>query len=186
VIGKPSRGIQLRRFRFPAERQYNFPFGAELDDHVRALIDSPNVVWRIDPHGRSESPGIQMRSDLADIASLLIEFKKPRFAASGEHKNVPLGIRRHAGRLRRDAGPPEVSGSSERSRRIFPTRLERRRGWKAIQPRPASTTVYHASLSVRKTLKLVDLRPEPRTQDRWCPALYAQRREKNSRMAKRG
>jgi len=159
VIGKPSRGIHLRRFRFPAERQYNFPFGAELDDHVRALIDSPNVVRRIDPHGRSESPGIQMRSDLADIASLLIEFKKLRFATSGEHKNVPLGIRRHAGRLRRDAGPPEASGSSERSRRIFPTHLECGRGWKAIQPRPASTSLCHASPKPPKNTQASRLAP---------------------------
>src|ERR1017187_4710474 len=111
-IGRPIEYIGLRRrhgssrsrrcrcafhgFRPPAKKHDDAPFGVELDHHIRPLIDSPDVVPRIDPHRMSEREAIQALADLTDVVPIPIEFKQPRGLASGINKNMSLGIRRDA------------------------------------------------------------------------------------------
>src|SRR5262249_19194110 len=110
-IGRPVECIRLRRrlrgarrrrrfypfnrFGPPAQKHDDSPLGIELDNHVRPLIDGPNIVLWIDPYRMSEREAIQTLTDLADIFPILIEFKQTRLLASGVDKNMPFGIRRN-------------------------------------------------------------------------------------------
>ena len=71
----------FNRFRPPAQ-SHDYPaFGVKLDNHVRSLIDSPDIVVRIDADDMSKRKAIQIITNLADNFPGLIEFKESRFAA---------------------------------------------------------------------------------------------------------
>ena len=41
-------------------------FGIELDDHVGAFVDGPDIVLGVDAHGVSEDEAVEAFADLAD------------------------------------------------------------------------------------------------------------------------
>jgi hypothetical protein len=71
------------------------PSGLNLTTHIRSLIDSPDIVVRIDADDMSKREAIQIIADLPDKFPGLIEFKEPRFTASGENQNVSFGVLCH-------------------------------------------------------------------------------------------
>jgi hypothetical protein len=64
------------------------------------LIDSPDVVLGIDPHGVRHRETVQALSDLSDEVSRRIELEEPRgLAAAGVDEDVILRVPRHADTL---------------------------------------------------------------------------------------
>ena len=72
------------------------PGGIELDDHVRSLVDDPDVVLRIDAHRVRELEAVVALADLADVVAVLIELEQARVGAARVDKDVSLGVGRHA------------------------------------------------------------------------------------------
>src|ERR1700720_3756180 len=68
------RCLQAVRFRPSAKQHQHFAFGVELDHHVRALVNGPDVVLRIDPNHMSEGEAVQTVADEAEKLAGLIEF----------------------------------------------------------------------------------------------------------------
>ena len=60
------RRVEVRRFAAAAEHPFRTTLGAELDDHVRALVDDPDVVLLVDLHRVGIGPGVHVLADLAD------------------------------------------------------------------------------------------------------------------------
>ena len=84
-----------------AEHHHHAALGIELDDHVRAFIDGPEVVLRVDSDRVREGPGVQVVADFAHELAILIELKDLRGGgsvrraggvATREHVNLALGI----------------------------------------------------------------------------------------------
>ena len=50
----------------------------ELDDHVRALVDGPDVVVLVDAHGVRERPAVEALADFADELALRSELEQLR------------------------------------------------------------------------------------------------------------
>ncbi len=86
----------------------------ELDDHVRAFVDHPHVVLRIDTNRVRRQEPINLCADLVHILSVPVELEQPRTTmdevacgadrhelASGARidEQVPLRIRCNAGDL---------------------------------------------------------------------------------------
>src|SRR5207344_2780571 len=61
---------------FPPEHPHDAALRVEPDDHVRALVDGPDVVVPIDAHAVRLRPGIETFADLAYESALLIEFEE--------------------------------------------------------------------------------------------------------------
>src|SRR5262249_2552041 len=96
---------------FAAQQEGNAALGVELDDHVRHLIDNPDVVLRIDADLLGEQERIDILADLANELAVAIELQQPR-AAVGKRargadrngrmagprvdENIALGIGRDA------------------------------------------------------------------------------------------
>ena len=57
------------RFRPVAQHHHHPSFGIELDDHVGAFVDGPDVVLRIDADRVGERETVQPFADLAQIIS---------------------------------------------------------------------------------------------------------------------
>ena len=93
-VGRPKRYFSARRrrqraverardrLRPSAEHHHDASLGVELDDHVRPLVDDPDVVLRVDAHGVRELEAVQALADLADVGAVLIELEQPRVAAA--------------------------------------------------------------------------------------------------------
>ena len=74
--------------------------GRKLDDHVSALVDDPYVVLRVDANGVGHLEAVQAFANLANEASVLIEFEEARtFTAARVHKDVALRVCGHADAL---------------------------------------------------------------------------------------
>ena len=67
--------IFVGRFGLAAEHHHDASLRIELDDHVRAFIDGPEIVLAIDPDGVREGPGVQVLADFAEEFAVLIEQK---------------------------------------------------------------------------------------------------------------
>ena len=80
------------RFRPPAQQHDHLAFGVELDHHVGAFVDGPDIVLRIDSHDVSEGEAVQAVADEAQKLAGLIEFKQARLVAAVVNKDVPFGI----------------------------------------------------------------------------------------------
>ena len=82
-----------------AEHHHDPSGGIELDDHVRSLVDDPDVVLRIDAHAVRELEAVAPFADLADVAAVLIELEQARVGAARVDEDMPLGVGRHANRF---------------------------------------------------------------------------------------
>src|SRR5579862_4105386 len=69
----PWPGI-VSGFLAAAEHPLDAAGWIELDDHVRALVDGPDIVVLVDAHAMSEGPGVEALADLADEIALGSEF----------------------------------------------------------------------------------------------------------------
>src|SRR5262245_26289544 len=76
---RTGRWLGCRRFdRFgaPPKRQENFTGGTELDDHVRAFVDRPDVAACVDAHRVRESESIEVLADLANERAVRSELEQ--------------------------------------------------------------------------------------------------------------
>ena len=105
----PRFGSLVGRFR-PASEDPDYPARwIELDNHVGALVDGPDVVVLVDAHGVGLGPGVEAFPDFAYELAFGTEFEQlRRRAAIGrtvgavrtrEHEDVALGINGHARNL---------------------------------------------------------------------------------------
>src|SRR6185369_10501892 len=105
----PGAGVLVCRFLAAAEYPLYATSGVELDDHVRALVDRPDIVVAVDAHSVGECPAIEPLADLADELAVLVELQKLRgrgrisgtvgAVRAREHIDVAPGIDRNAGDL---------------------------------------------------------------------------------------
>src|SRR5213596_2216914 len=67
VDALPWFGAIVRSFLLAAKHHRHAAFWIELDNHIRAFVDGPEVVLPIDAHRVCERPGVQILADLADV-----------------------------------------------------------------------------------------------------------------------
>src|SRR6185295_5724744 len=82
-------------------------FGVELDDHVRALVDGPDVVVLVHAHRVRERPRVEALADLADELAVLVELEElaRRAAVRRAHRAVGARVDEDVAlRVDRDAG----------------------------------------------------------------------------------
>jgi hypothetical protein len=134
---RKRNGVLVGGFRLAPEHHDDAALGIELDHHVGALVDGPDVVVLVDLHDMPVRPGIQIPADLADIAAVGREFQdlrggggegRPGHVAARIDEDMALGIHRHAG----DLAEMQVVGKLEKVRhrveRDLRHRLLRERG----------------------------------------------------------
>ena len=102
----PERLGAVGRFLFPPEHPHDAALRVEPDDHVRALVDGPDVVVPIDAHAVRLRPGIETIADLANERAVLIEFEElgrsgakrgtVRAVRAREDEHVAARVHRHA------------------------------------------------------------------------------------------
>src|SRR5262249_23744646 len=74
----PRLGVLVGRF-FSAPEHPDDPSGRiELDDHVRTLVDRPDVVVFVDAHRVGEGPTVKTLADFAYERTVLIELEQLR------------------------------------------------------------------------------------------------------------
>ena len=105
----PRPRVLVGGFLPPAVHLRHAPGAVELDDHVRALVDGPDVVVLVDAHRVRERPRVEVLADFADELALGAELEQlrrrrrigrsVRALRAGEHEDVPLRIDRDAGDL---------------------------------------------------------------------------------------
>ncbi len=92
-------------FGLAPEHHLHAAGGVHLDDHVRALVGGPDVVFLVDAHRVRERPGVEVLADLADEAAVAIELEDLRGggaegvgdgAAARIDVDVALGVHRDA------------------------------------------------------------------------------------------
>ena len=82
---------------------------AELDDHIRAFVDCPDIVVSIDPHAVSKGPCVKTLADFPDEFSLGTKLEQlcggrrvsgsVRAVRARKHIDVPFGVHRDARHL---------------------------------------------------------------------------------------
>jgi hypothetical protein len=86
-------------FLFAAEDHQYPAVRIELDDHVRALVGDPYVVFHVDLDSVSKAPCIQMVADFTDVLSIGVKLEqlsrrraigRARCAATRENENMPF------------------------------------------------------------------------------------------------
>src|SRR5258706_8566123 len=102
-------GPLIGRFRPASEDPYYPACLIELDNHVGALVDGPDIVVLVDSYGVGLGPGVEAFPDFAYELAFGTEFEQlRRRAAIGrtvgavrtrEHEDVALGINGHARNL---------------------------------------------------------------------------------------
>ena len=89
------------------------PFGAELGDHVRAFVDRPDIVLRIDAHRVGELEAVIALADFLEEIAVLVEFPQPRGRrAAVIDEDVALRIGRDRNRFAQNIRPAAASGNS--------------------------------------------------------------------------
>ena len=83
------QGELLERIRTLAEDHQQLPVGAELLDHVRALVDGPDVVVLVHAYGVREREAVAADAELLHERAVLVEFEQPRFSAAHVHEHMP-------------------------------------------------------------------------------------------------
>src|SRR5277367_4102567 len=71
----PRLGAFVRRFFLAAEHHGYAARRIELDDHIGALVDGPEVIVFVDANGVREGPGVEVVPDLADVSAVRPELK---------------------------------------------------------------------------------------------------------------
>ena len=74
----------------PADGHQHLALGAELDEHVGALIDRPDVVLGIDANRMRERKAVIAATDLADEAALRRILEQPRLVGAMVDVDVAL------------------------------------------------------------------------------------------------
>src|SRR5215510_15995502 len=74
----PGTGMLVGRFLPAAKHPLHTTSRVELDDHVRALVDGPDIIVAVDAHGVRKRPAIEPLADLAHELAVLVEFQKLR------------------------------------------------------------------------------------------------------------
>ncbi len=102
----PGLGFGVGRFLPAAEDPDDLAGRIELDDHVGALVDGPDVVVLVDAHAVRERPGVEALADFPQELALGTELEQLRRGGrigrtagavrSREHEDVALGIHGHA------------------------------------------------------------------------------------------
>ena len=97
----PRLGGLVGGLLLAAEHHHDPAVGIELDDHVRALVDGPDVVVGVDADGVGEGPRVKIAPNLAHELALGVEFQQLRRgraicrsarASAGEHEHMAFGI----------------------------------------------------------------------------------------------
>ena len=102
-VGRRDCAFDCRRPA--AEHHQKFALRAELRDGVRAFVDRPDIVLRIDADGVREFKTVIALADFLDEIAVLIELPKARVRAAVIDEDVALGICRDSRRLRREYSP---------------------------------------------------------------------------------
>src|SRR5262245_55080747 len=71
----PRSGLMVGRFLPAAEHHLHAARRIEPDDHVRALVDRPDVVVLVDADAVRERPSVQAPADLADEATVGVKLE---------------------------------------------------------------------------------------------------------------
>ena len=104
----PRFGIFIGSFFLAPKHHHDAAFGIELDDHVRTLVDGPDVVIFINANHVRERPRVKVLADFPNVFSVLVELEqlggsggicRSRRASAMEHEDVSLGICCDSGNL---------------------------------------------------------------------------------------
>src|SRR5215510_3984683 len=105
----PGFGVFVSRFLSAAEDPDDSAGWIEFDDHVRALVDRPNIVVLVDAHRMGESPTVKTLADFAHENAVLIELEQlrgggcvsraARAVGPCKHEYVTLRVNGHARNL---------------------------------------------------------------------------------------
>ena len=79
-----------------ADRHQHLALGAELDEHVGAFVDRPDVVLRVHADRVRERKAVVVAADLADEGALRRVLEEPRLVGAMVDVDVALRIRRDA------------------------------------------------------------------------------------------
>src|SRR5437868_13566118 len=71
-------GLFIRCLLFAPEYHRHVSLGIELDDHVRSLVDRPDIVGAVDADDVGERPCVQVLADLANEFAVRAELEKLR------------------------------------------------------------------------------------------------------------
>jgi hypothetical protein len=74
----PCLGSVVRRFQPAAKNPHDAAGRVELDDHVGAFVDGPNIVVLVDAHRVSEGPAVEALANFAEEFSVGPEFEQLR------------------------------------------------------------------------------------------------------------
>ena len=80
------------RILAPADRHQHLALGAELDEHVGAFVDRPDVVLRVDAHRVREGEAVVVAADLADEGALRRVLEQPRLVGAVVDVDVALRV----------------------------------------------------------------------------------------------
>ena len=99
-------GSFVGRFLLAPEHHHHAAFGIELDDHVGAFVDGPEVIVLVEADGMREGPGVEIVADFANVLSVGPEFENLRSGggigrsggvATREDEDVFLRVDGHSG-----------------------------------------------------------------------------------------
>src|SRR6185369_2541095 len=76
--GMPQRLGAIGRLFLAAEHPDDAPLWVEAHDHVRAFVDGPDVIVRVDAYAVRFGPRVEALADLADEFPVLIELEELR------------------------------------------------------------------------------------------------------------
>ena len=93
-VGRRDSAVDGRRPA--AEHHKKLALRTELRHGVRALIDGPDIVLRIDADRVREFKSVIALADFLDEDSILIEFPQPCVGAPVIDEDMAFGIRRHS------------------------------------------------------------------------------------------
>ena len=80
------------RILAPADRHQHLALGAELDEHVGAFVDRPDVVLRVDAHRVREREAVVVAADLAHERALRRVLEQPRLVGAVVDVDVALRV----------------------------------------------------------------------------------------------
>ena len=95
-----------------AQHHQELALGAELRDGVRALVDRPDVVLRVDADRVRELKAVIALADFLDEVAVLVELPQPRGGAAVIDEDMALGIGRDADGFAEMSRRAEPSGGS--------------------------------------------------------------------------